>query len=129
MDKEEKELLKKILKKVDSLEEKLKEKDEEIKRLREQKPQTQPKPAESSKPKIPEIKETGDKFTDLMVQLAREKAEYESEQRERERRTAPTVEEIRKNFDLGEVALFAIKRNLLKKGKEKDVKSTTSIHT
>lgn len=129
MDPEEKELIKKLLSKIDSLE-------KEVKELREGRKVTVTSAQEINKNlKFPPIK-TQDKLARLIIKKAREKVIREAVEGAEPRRTSRSlsseemkakVEEIRKNFDLGEVALFALKKNLIKRGKESEESDTGRV--
>lgn len=117
MDPEEKELLKRLLSKVENLEKEIKD----IKKERTNSPQDISKVL-----KLPPMPKTNDKLARIIVQKAREKLIREAiEGRKANPQARVTsqearIQEIRENFDLGEVALFALKKGFIKKGKPSD---------
>jgi len=115
LDSEEKELLKKLLKKVEKLEVELEKRDTIIQRIQEDR---------QIKPKVKEHPEWGplpdDPLARVIVQKAREKVVLnESTQGGSGSGGGKvTVEELRKNFSFGELARFAIKKRMLREGRE-----------
>lgn len=114
MDSEEKEFLKKILSKIENLEREV----EKIKKEREI-PSPQKIQRSLNLPPLPKVK---DKLARAIVKKAREKLIRQAVGEEipapiSRKTTEDKVEEIRRNFDLGEVVLFALKRNLIKRAK------------
>lgn len=113
MESEEKEILKKLLKKVEHLEEELHKRDTIIQDLREQRgkpadlPQWQPLP-----------KNLNDKLAKIIVRKARQKAleqamyEQTPQGQMRKPKNIATAEEIRKNFSLGEIISFVFKNKI-----------------
>lgn len=120
MDPEEKELLKRLLSKVENLEKEMKE----IK--------TGSGSAASDVSKVlnlPPMPKTNDKLARVIIQKAREKIIREAIDGKETtpgvggRTMEEKVQEIRENFDLGEVALFALKKKLIKVGKPAEEES------
>lgn len=111
MDSEEKELLKKLLKKVDKLEEELHKRDKIIQKMEGQQGQPEPLqfgPAPKSKDRLANI------IVRKARQRAREKAQYDQTP-QGQRRTSEsraTTEEIRRNFSLGEIMIFVAKKKI-----------------
>lgn len=119
MDSEEKELLKKLLSKIENLE-------KEVKEIKEG----------SKIPKLPPMPKTNDKLARALVKKAREKVIREAVEGVPRNRTSSgrnyrtekeRIQEIRDNFDLGEIALFALKKGLIKKGRPDRETKTVSI--
>ena len=113
MDSEEKELLKKLLNKVDNLEKELHKRDKIIDKLN---MQGQPE-ALPDKLKFPPLK-TKDRFAEIIIRKARQKkleqeAYNQTPQGAMNRpKVKATVEGIRKNFHLGEVMTFIWKKKI-----------------
>jgi len=109
---EEKELLQKILKKVENLEKELDKRDKVIQRLETQ--QGVPQPLQE--PKFPPMPVTKDRLTNVIIrkarQKARETARYERTPQAKMRRPSATADEIRKNFSLGEILVFIAKKKI-----------------
>lgn len=114
MDSEEKELLKKLLNKVDNLEKELHKRDKIIDKLNMQgNPEALP-----NNPKFPPMPTTKDRLAEIIVRKARQKlveqaAYNQTPQGAMNRpKVKLSVEEIRKNFSLGEIMTYIWKKKV-----------------
>lgn len=105
MDEEEKELFRKLLAKVENLE-------KEVKATKETS-QVTPK-----EPQLPPMPHTNDRFERLVLERARERARQGLEQKHYEETVVRKADDLKKNFDVAEILQFAIKKRMLKEGKE-----------
>lgn len=106
MDPEEKELLKKILKRVENLEMELKETKKENEELK-----------ANQAPKFQPLPPNADRFTKLVVESARKRALAKHDVQTKEK-VKVEAEDLLKEYSFGELARFALKKRLLKEGKE-----------
>lgn len=112
MDSEEKELLRKLVSKVDNLEKELTRRDEIIQKMQEQQ-------GSPELPKFPKVDIKNDRLAKILVQKAREKviAQHKAGTTVKAKQEA---EALKKQVSFGELARYAIKNRLLKEGKETD---------
>lgn len=112
LDSEEKELLKKLVSKVENLENKIDERDQIIQKLQDNRGR-QPKKEHPEWGPLPK-----DRLARLLVQKAREKVAHTEVTQERAQRTNTTIKDLKNNFSFGELARFALKHRMLPTGKE-----------
>ncbi len=117
MDPEEKELLKKLLNKVDNLEKQINTQKKENEALQEEINRTQQKITKKKTLKFQPLPPGTDRFTRICIDRARKKALQKADQM-KQKEVKVRVEDLKKNYSFSELARFAIKKRMLKEGKE-----------
>ena len=120
MDSEEKELLRQLVAKVNTLQSDLEKRDKEIKEIKvsQQRVATPQIIPEDKGVEFGPAPDSNDRLANIVVGLARDRKRYESIHGTHERKVKISAEELRKQYGFGELARFALKNNLLKTGKE-----------